>query len=94
MKKIFLAVSLMVLVSCTSGKAPLKKMVADTCIQNDTTIQQKAINDSTKHLIDSLRTKLFLANYKVEQIKFYVKLCDKKKSQKVFLLGWLHRVLD
>lgn len=113
MKKIFLILSLAFLVSCSNGKAIPIKMVANTSIETDTVIikdtvqfyhKQKQLDDSVKHLIDSLRTKLFLANYKVEQAKFYVGLCSKtikkgkdkgkrNKSQDVFLLGWLRRIL-
>lgn len=49
--------------------------------------------DSIIHFSDSLRTQLFLANYKLEKIKYYLNIVNRKPSQIVFLKGWLNRVL-
>lgn len=43
---------------------------------------------------DSLRTQLFLVNYKVEKIKFYLNLCTKNSSQDKFLKGWIRRAVE
>jgi len=42
---------------------------------------------------DSLKTKLFLANYALAKITFYVNICNKKPSQGVYLKGWVNRVV-
>ena len=42
-----------------------------------------------KKLNDSLKTELFLANYKIEKVKFYTKIVDRKPSQMVFFIGIL-----
>lgn len=43
---------------------------------------------------DSLRTRLFLVNYKVEKVKFYLNLCTKNSSQDKFLKGWIRRAVE
>ena len=42
---------------------------------------------------DSLKTELFVANYKLARIKEYVKLSEKGGNHR-FLAGWINRVLD
>jgi hypothetical protein len=46
-----------------------------------------------KHKSDSLSVQLFLANYKVEKVKFYLNLVQKKPSQAKFLKGWIIRAV-
>lgn len=43
---------------------------------------------------DSLRKALFIAKYKIEGVKKYLKICDKNPSQIKFLRGWIHRAID
>jgi len=96
MKKLLFAFFLVSIISCNSGKTAPNKLNKDTSTIRDTiklSNTQKPVNDSLIHLIDSLKTKLFLANYKVEQVKFYVKICERKPNQKIFLIGWLKRCL-
>jgi hypothetical protein len=50
--------------------------------------------DSLKRENDSLRIKLFLANYKVEKVRFYIKICMNKPSQDKFLKGWVRRAIE
>lgn len=40
------------------------------------------------------RNQLFLANYKLEKIRFYIKICMRKPSQDKFLKGWIRRVVE
>lgn len=47
-----------------------------------------------KHQTDSLKTQLFLANYRVEQVKVYIKICNRKPSQIKFLKGWITRAVQ
>lgn len=43
---------------------------------------------------DSLSTNLFLANYKVEKVKFYLAICLRDKTQDKFLKGWVRRAVE
>lgn len=51
------------------------------------------IIDSLKHLSDSLRTKLLLSNFKIQKVKYYVKIVDGDKTQLVNLKGWIKRAI-
>ena len=58
---------------------------------------QKRI-DSLQERIDSLRTHKvdivdFNNEYRIEQIKRYVLICDKSPKNKVFFFGWVKRAL-
>ena len=43
---------------------------------------------------DSLRSKLFVANFKLSKVKFYVGLVNKKPDQIKFLKGWINRAIQ
>jgi len=42
---------------------------------------------------DSLKTQLFLSNYKVEKVRFYINIVDRDGSQEKFLRGWVKRAI-
>lgn len=63
--------------------------------------QISVLRDSLKRLsvvkrdnVDSLKTALFQANYKVEKCRYYVKICMRNKSQDKFLKGWIRRAVE
>ncbi len=43
---------------------------------------------------DSLKTKLFLAQYKIEKVKYYLSIVDRKPSQIKYLKGWVRRAVE
>jgi hypothetical protein len=43
---------------------------------------------------DSLKTKLFIANYKMERVKYYLKICLRNPKQDRFLKGWINRAVN
>lgn len=50
--------------------------------------------DSLKQAIDSLRTKLFIAEYKLQRVKYYLNITLKDASQTKFLKGWIKRAIQ
>lgn len=58
------------------------------------TIPLQSNCDQLKKENDSLRSKLFLANYKVEKVRFYLNLTIKNPSQTKFLKGWVKRAIQ
>lgn len=67
-------------------------------------------SDSIKHLTDSIvllqsrvkeleadtimSAECFVAQYKLERIKYYMNIANKNPSQRQFLRGWINRVLN
>jgi hypothetical protein len=49
--------------------------------------------DSLQHTIDSLSSKLFLAEYKIQRVKYYLNIAIKNPSQTKFLKGWIKRAI-
>lgn len=43
---------------------------------------------------DTLKTQLFLSNYKIEKVRFYLNICLKKPSNDKFLKGWIRRAIN
>ena len=43
---------------------------------------------------DSLRHELYMSKKKIEKVRFYVKLVDKKPTQIKFLKGWVKRAIE
>lgn len=50
--------------------------------------------DSVQGLLDTTKTQLFLSNYKVEKVRFYLNICDKNPTQVKFLRGWIKRGIE
>ena len=53
--------------------------------------------DSIKLLLsknDSLTNKLFISNYKVEKVRYYLNICLRNKTQDRFLKGWVRRAIE
>lgn len=50
--------------------------------------------DSLKAVIKTLNSKLFLANYKVERVRYYLKIAIKNPSQTKFLKSWIGRAIQ
>lgn len=43
---------------------------------------------------DSATTALFIANYRVERVRFYLNICMRDKTQDKFLKGWVRRAIE
>lgn len=62
--------------------------------------QMTALRDSVNGIVrsvckeDSLRRALFIANYKIEGVKKYLRICDNNPSQVKFLRGWVRRAIE
>lgn len=66
----------------------------DTVREKDTALMAQIIRQ--QKTIDSLKTKLFVAKYKIERIRYYYQIAQKnqnKSSYFKFLLSWLQRTL-
>jgi hypothetical protein len=43
---------------------------------------------------DSLKTKLFIANYKISRVRYYLRICLRNPKQDRFLKGWINRAVN
>jgi hypothetical protein len=50
--------------------------------------------DSLNHVIDSLRRKLFVSDYKIQRVKYYLGIAIKNPSQTKYLKGWIKRAIQ
>ncbi len=50
--------------------------------------------DSIVHVNKGLRMDLFLANYKVEKVRYYLNITLRKPTQTKFLKGWIRRAIE
>ena len=44
--------------------------------------------------IPDMSADCFVAKYKIERVRYYMRIANNNQSQRVFLRGWINRVLD
>lgn len=95
------------IVSCSSNETVVEYVtVKDTVViqdsaaiikaQNDIKILQDSVSqirDSLNLVNSNLRESLFVSNYKLARVEYYIKVVDNKSSNLKYLKGWLKRVL-
>lgn len=88
------------LISCNPSKPastyPVKvdtvTLVKDTIIYIPTFDYE--MKDSMVAEMNHLRDSLFVERYKVERVRYYLKICQRKPSQTKFLLSWINRAIN
>lgn len=65
----------------------------DTVLVNDNCIELKQQLTQTIQQRDSVQNLLFVANYKIEKAKFYLRVAG-SDTQLKFLRGWIKRALE
>jgi len=58
------------------------------------TIDFRSYQDSIVKVIDTLKTNLFISEYKVEKVKYYLSIVLRNPSQEKFLKGWIRRAVE
>jgi hypothetical protein len=76
-------------VSDSARIASLEAHIADLLSE-----KKEVIHIRDKRVEDSLITALFIANYKVERVRYYLNICLKNPSQDKFLKGWIRRAIQ
>lgn len=96
------------LMACANNAAliPVKDTTYDDQIQDSPRIQKISFDsiisirvDTSEYSAlrrenDSLRTALFQAQFKVNKVRYYLKICLKNPSQDKFLKGWIKRAIQ
>lgn len=106
MKKIIIIFIILFTMSCSTDYSDYKQntiiIKKDTIIYKDTFelfVYKEIVNkqtDSINKIIkenDSLKTKLFISDYKLNRIKYYNDIAAKNNNIK-YLRGWINRVLN
>lgn len=62
--------------------------------QDSACLQYRMKVDSVQMENRELKKKLFIANYKVEKVRYYLNICLKNNSQTKFLKGWIKRAIE
>jgi hypothetical protein len=86
---------------CCNSKGPKIESVAvppaDTILYISSGVDHSTFDtcktDSLKHVIDSLSRKLFVSDYKIQRVKYYLGIAIKNPSQTKFLKGWINRAI-
>ncbi len=84
-------------VAATYNEQLHNKIITLDSLNTLKTSQVMFLTDSIQKLhvsLDSLKSSLFVSNYKIERVKYYLKICYKKPSQDVFLKGWVNRAVQ
>lgn len=100
---IFAVLAVLAVSACVQspvGNEVIYVPVKDTISDNSNVIrivnlerELQLTRDSLNSVRDSIGEDLFVARYKLNRIKYYTNLVDKKPSQMKFYKGWINRVL-
>lgn len=96
MRKLLFIIVVIVVSACNQSpvEGEVHVCTPDTIvITKDIIIIDNRRIDSLTTIVDSLNVELFVANYKLERIKYYNNIA-KKESNLKFLRGWINRVLN
>ena len=96
MRKLLFVIVVIIVSACNQSpvEGEVHVCTPDTIvITNDIIVIDNRRIDSLNAIIDSLNAELFVANYKLERIKYYNDIA-KKESNLKFLRGWINRVLN
>ena len=99
--KSFLIFAASIFLSCNSGKhsATLPIIHVDTVFSvRDSIIYVPVFDYELKNnMIDemnALRDSLFVSRYRIERVRYYLKIVKRNKSQIKFLVGWINRAVQ
>ena len=98
MKYFSLIIISFLFISCSSQVEPTLKYIAPAkSIQQELgqrVFECDSILEVRDRQISALKDSLFIAKYKIEGVKKYLKICDKNPSQIKFLRGWIKRAIN
>lgn len=90
---------LILLASCQPKQTTKVVTIKDTVFVHDTLVKTNIYIDTVfvecpkKRELDSLKEKVFVAEYKLQRISKFVRICTANPSQDKFLKGWITRAL-
>lgn len=106
MKKLLFCL-LIALCSCGSRNLPLAVnmpeivppdtvtvVIEDTARISELTDKIKCLEDSLKFYKDSIPYNVYINARKIEKIKYYIRITEKKPSNQKFFYGWIRRTIN
>jgi len=107
MRTIFLCLLTTLMISCEPSVQKTVEpviQVPDTVYVEVPVINQERIKELEsdvqfwKHQVDSLNTTILYEDYmnarRMEKVKYYISICEKKPSNKKFFYGWIKRTMS
>lgn len=90
----YIITAILILVACNTtiychNTTPPK---VDTIAVHDT-VYMPADTARYTQIIDSLEDEIFIRQYKIERVKYYLSIVDRNPSQIKFLKGWVRRAV-
>ena len=103
--KYFLILAVSILSSCTPQKHSATLPVSAVNIRVDTVfivrdsiiyvpVFDYELKNNMMDEMNALRDSLFIARYRIERVRYYVKIVKRNKSQIKFLVGWINRAVQ
>lgn len=95
MKNLIIAIAILTItVCCMNTKTPMQIELGQRVFECDSALnvrdmQLQACRDSLR----AAKSALFLSNYKVEKVKYYIKICQTKPTNNKFFKGWVIRAV-
>lgn len=104
MKNLFaITASMIFLLSCQSNKTEPIIILPERCACEDS-IKLEMLEGQIALLenqlvagrlqFDSVKTKLFHAEYRLERVRYYLNICLRNPTQDKFLKGWVRRAIE
>ena len=69
----------------------LKLILVIVVLLSCSVLSAQARKTTTK--TDSLKTELFIANFRLERVRYYIKICKRHPKQTKFLVSWIDRAI-
>lgn len=60
----------------------------------DPILEHSKIPVEAQRNCDSLQSRLFVAQYKIERVRYYLKICKRNPKQTKFLVSWINRAIE
>lgn len=84
-----------ILMACANNEAVKSYGIPDTGnIATAYPVVLTQVDTACNRENDSLRTALFQAQFKVNKVRYYLKICLRNPSQDKFLKGWIKRAIQ
>lgn len=68
--------------------------IEDTAKIDELKRELKTVRDSLSFYRDSISYENYINSRRIEKIKYYITICDKKSTNKKYFFGWIKRTMS